>query len=323
MRWAETTRRSYGDAELVQRLRGVAHRLPVGARAHDQTRRAASPRRQPISRGTSSRAPPTPCARSRAPRGRPRRPPRSPGGAGSCRGRRSRSERDDREPPHRVVRVAGRELVQSGRNEFTSPGWSAESARQRDQRRAARSRALVLEPAPEQLELLAEAELRDRAVRHARAPGSRSSALPPRARRPTACAAPRAPAGRPRVRARPPAPLPRRASRRLQRPRRRPDIARRRPEQPAGPLLLEDVRRPPGHAGAGEHRRRERRRDLCDVEHDRRVVLDVRREHAIGVPLLQRRERDLAPAPPRPRCAPSRARFAVRLRMRERGSSAR
>ena len=35
---------------------------------------------------------------------------------------------------------------------------------ERDQRRAARGRGLVLEPAPEQLELLAEAELRDRAV---------------------------------------------------------------------------------------------------------------------------------------------------------------
>ena len=34
-------------------------------------------------------------------------------------------------------------------------------------------------------------------------------------------------------------------------------------------------------------------RDLGDVEHDRRVVLDVRRQHALGVPLLQRLERDL------------------------------
>jgi hypothetical protein len=57
-------------------------------------------------------------------------------------------------------------------------------------------------------------------------------------------------------------------------------------EQTAGPLLLEDVGRPTGDARAGEHRRREPRRDLGDVEHDRRVVLDVRREHALGMPLL-------------------------------------
>ena len=35
---------------------------------------------------------------------------------------------------------------------------------ERDQRRAARGRALVLQPAPDELELLPEAELRDRAV---------------------------------------------------------------------------------------------------------------------------------------------------------------
>ena len=71
------------------------------------------------------------------------------------------------------------------------------------------------------------------------------------------------------------------------------DVARGRPEEPPGPLLLEDVRRPAGDARAGEHRRRERRRNLGDVEHDRRVVLDVRREHALGMALLERLQRDL------------------------------
>src|SRR5438874_2144692 len=45
-----------------------------------------------------------------------------------------------------------------------------------------------------------------------------------------------------------------------------PHVTRRGPEETACLLLLEDVRRPAGHAGAPEHRRRERRRDLCDVE---------------------------------------------------------
>ena len=40
----------------------------------------------------------------------------------------------------------------------------AREALERDQGRAARGRALVLQPAPDELELLAEAELRDRAI---------------------------------------------------------------------------------------------------------------------------------------------------------------
>src|SRR4051794_28661758 len=70
------------------------------------------------------------------------------------------------------------------------------------------------------------------------------------------------------------------------------DIARRRPEEAPGSLLLEDVRGPAADARAREHRRRERRRNLRDVEHDRRVVLDVRREHTIRRPFLQRLQRD-------------------------------
>src|SRR5689334_14145737 len=73
---------------------------------------------------------------------------------------------------------------------------------------------------------------------------------------------------------------------------RRPDVACRRSEQPARSLLLEDVRRPAGHPGAREHRGRQRRWDLGDVENDRRVVLDVRRKDAVRRLLLQRLQRD-------------------------------
>src|SRR5256886_11529703 len=71
------------------------------------------------------------------------------------------------------------------------------------------------------------------------------------------------------------------------------DIARRRPEEPARSLLLEDVRRPARDARAREHGRDELWRDLRDVEDDGGVVLDVRREHPVGIPLLERLERDL------------------------------
>ena len=77
------------------------------------------------------------------------------------------------------------------------------------------------------------------------------------------------------------------------RPRRRADVARAGPDQTAGALLLEDVRRPAGDARAREHRRRERRRDLGDVEDDRGPVLDVRLEHAVGRLRAKRRQRGL------------------------------
>ena len=47
---------------------------------------------------------------------------------------------------------------------MTTPGDVAREPLERDERRAAHRRALVLEPAPEQLDLLAEAELADRPV---------------------------------------------------------------------------------------------------------------------------------------------------------------
>ena len=50
------------------------------------------------------------------------------------------------------------------RCELTAPGAVAREELERDQRRAAARRALVVEPAREQLDLLAEAELADRAV---------------------------------------------------------------------------------------------------------------------------------------------------------------
>jgi hypothetical protein len=52
--------------------------------------------------------------------------------------------------------------LSSGRNALTSHGWSVDR-----ERRAAIARALVLEAAAQQLELLAEPELRDRAIRDA------------------------------------------------------------------------------------------------------------------------------------------------------------
>src|SRR5512132_1181557 len=62
----------------------------------------------------------------------------------------------------------------------------------------------------------------------------------------------------------------------------RADVAGRRPEEAAGLLLLHDVRRPAGDTRASEHRGRKRRWDLRDVEDDRRVVLDIGREHPVG-----------------------------------------
>src|SRR5688572_22719674 len=72
---------------------------------------------------------------------------------------------DDREPPHRDVRVTGGQGVQQRPERVDVAGMRPREALERDQRRASRSRALVLEAAAEQLELLPEPELRDRAVR--------------------------------------------------------------------------------------------------------------------------------------------------------------
>ena len=74
-------------------------------------------------------------------------------------------EADDRKPPHRDVRVARRELVEQRPVRVDVAGMVAREPLERDQGRAANGWALVLEPAAQQLELLAEPKLRDRAVR--------------------------------------------------------------------------------------------------------------------------------------------------------------
>ena len=103
----------------------------------------------------------------------------------------------------------------------------------------------------------------------------------------------------------------------------RADVARRRPEEPPGALLLEDVRRPAGDARAGEHRGRERRRDLRDCR--ARPRSSTRRSS-------RARARDDAPGARASATASSSSAtsmfgapssFAVRFRTRERGSSAR
>ena len=102
----------------------------------------------------------------------------------------------------------------------------------------------------------------------------------------------------------------------------RADVTRRRTEEAARLLLLENVRRPARDARAREHRGRERRWDLGDVEDDCRVVLDVRGEDAIRGTLLS------AASAASSSCSATStygepSSCAVFLRMRERGSSAR
>ena len=71
---------------------------------------------------------------------------------------------DHGEPAHGGVRVARRELVQEGAERVDVSRVVPREALERDERRAARRRALVLEAPPQELDLLAEPELRDRAV---------------------------------------------------------------------------------------------------------------------------------------------------------------
>ena len=73
----------------------------------------------------------------------------------------------------------------------------------------------------------------------------------------------------------------------------RTDVLRRRPDQPALALLLEDVRAPAGDARAREQRREEVGGDVGVVEHDRGPELDVGGEHAVGLARLQLGERGL------------------------------
>src|SRR5581483_12421989 len=72
-----------------------------------------------------------------------------------------------------------------------------------------------------------------------------------------------------------------------QRPRRGPDVLGRRPDQPALPLLLQDVRRPAGGPSAGEHRREEIRWNVGEVEHHGGPELDVGGEHAVRLARLK------------------------------------
>src|SRR5205085_11064169 len=65
---------------------------------------------------------------------------------------------------HRLVRVARRELVERRPHRVHDTRVFAREKLKRDERRAAAGRALVLEPAPQQLELLPVTELADRAV---------------------------------------------------------------------------------------------------------------------------------------------------------------
>jgi hypothetical protein len=70
-------------------------------------------------------------------------------------------EADDRESAHGLVVVVGGELVQERAQVVDEPGMVTREEFERDQRRAAACGALVLEPAPQKLRLLPEAELPD------------------------------------------------------------------------------------------------------------------------------------------------------------------
>jgi hypothetical protein len=78
--------------------------------------------------------------------------------------RRAVLEDEDRESPDRRVRIARREPVEQRPVGVDVARVVAREQLQREERRAAGRRALVLQPAPQQLELLAVAELADRAV---------------------------------------------------------------------------------------------------------------------------------------------------------------
>src|SRR6185503_10257794 len=78
--------------------------------------------------------------------------------------RRAVLQADDCESPYRHVRVVRGELVQHRAHAVHVARMVAGEAFERNQRRPPRGWALVLEPAPDQLELLPEPELRDRPV---------------------------------------------------------------------------------------------------------------------------------------------------------------
>ena len=73
-------------------------------------------------------------------------------------------ETEHREPADGLVGVVGRELVEKSPHLVDEAWVIAGEQFERDQRRAAAGWALVLEPAPQKLGLLAEPELPDRTV---------------------------------------------------------------------------------------------------------------------------------------------------------------
>ena len=73
-------------------------------------------------------------------------------------------EAEHGESANRLIRIAVRERVQERPSGVDRPRAIPGEALERDQRRASGGGALVLDPAPEQLELLAEAKLADGAV---------------------------------------------------------------------------------------------------------------------------------------------------------------
>ena len=91
---------------------------------------------------------------------------------------------DDGEPAHRLVAVVRDELVQERPNVVDDARMVARQPLEREQRRPAHGRALVLEPAPQQLDLLPEPELTDRAIGDRALAEVRRRAPTPRARRP-------------------------------------------------------------------------------------------------------------------------------------------
>ena len=73
-------------------------------------------------------------------------------------------EAHDRQPPHRDVRIPRCEIMEQRAERVDVARMTARETFERDERRPASRRAVVLEPAAQELELLPEAELRDRAI---------------------------------------------------------------------------------------------------------------------------------------------------------------
>ena len=206
-----------------------------------------------------------------------------------------------------------------GRTALTGPGVTGQEL-QRDERRAATGRAVSSRPRRS-----SSGFWRKRScpiARYARAPRESRAAHRFPARRPLAAHL--------RERALVGQPAARRASASFNGDRRAADLVAGRLRRPIAPtaesapgaLLLEDVRRPAGDPRAGEHRGSQVGRNLGQVEDDGGVELDVRRDHVVGLVVAERGKRGLLER--RGNLEAGRAElFAVCLRMRERGSSAR